>query len=86
MAVSSGLISVLVMALYLNADTVQQLYGSTTPLWGICLVLLFWINRMVMIAHRGWMDDDPVVFAARDYVSLACVALIGACAVAGALL
>ncbi|SDF18712.1 UbiA family prenyltransferase [Limimaricola pyoseonensis] len=84
MAVSSGYISVLVMALYLNTGAVQDLYASTTPLWGICLVLLFWISRMVMITHRGWMDDDPVVFAARDRVSLICAALIFGCALAGA--
>ncbi|UWQ21549.1 UbiA family prenyltransferase [Jannaschia sp. W003] len=86
MAVSSGLVSVLVMALYLNTETVQVLYATAAPLWGICLVLLFWINRMVMIAHRGWMDDDPVVFAARDRVSLVCAALIAAFAVAGTVL
>ena len=84
MAVSAGYVSVLVMALYLNTGAVRQLYTETAPLWGICLVLLYWISRMVMIAHRGQMHDDPVVFAARDRVSLACGALIAGCAVAGA--
>ncbi len=36
-----------------------------------------------MITHRGWMHDDPVVFAARDRVSILCGALILALAVAG---
>ena len=60
--------------------------AETAPLWGICLLLLYWISRMVMITHRGWMDDDPVVFAARDKISIACAALVVVLAVAGTLM
>lgn len=83
MAVGSGYVSVLVMALYLNSPSVSRLYSETAPLWGICLVLLFWLSRMVMLAHRGQMQDDPVVFAARDKVSMLCTGLIFSLAVAG---
>ena len=76
MAIASGYVSVLVMALWLDSPAVRRLYDETAPLWGICLVLLYWISRMVMITHRGWMHDDPVVFAARDRVSILCGALI----------
>ena len=86
MAVSSGYVSVLVMALYLNTDAVRRLYNDTAPLWGICLVLLFWLSRMVMTTHRGEMHDDPVVFAAKDKVSLLCGLLIFGLAVAGILM
>ncbi len=85
MATSSGYVSVLVMALYLNSEAVQRLYHHPSVLWGICLVLLFWISRMVMITHRGNMHDDPVVFAARDAVSHGCALLIIAMGVVGAL-
>ncbi len=84
MAVSAGYVSVLVMALYVNSEAVQTLYSSPLPLWGICLVLLYWLSRMVMITHRGWMHDDPVVFAATDRISLFCAVLIGGLAVAAA--
>ena len=40
-------------------------------LWLLCPLLLFWISRAWMIAHRGLMRDDPVVFAATDRTSLA---------------
>jgi 4-hydroxybenzoate polyprenyltransferase/phosphoglycolate phosphatase-like HAD superfamily hydrolase len=86
MAVSSGYVSVLVMALYLNTDAITGLYANPTPLWGICFVLLFWLSRMVMISHRGMMHDDPVVFAAKDLTSMLCALIILACAVAGAIL
>ena len=84
--VSSGLVSVLVLALYANSEPVQQLYRTPQVLWGMCLILLFWTNRIALLTHRGEMHDDPVVFAARDRVSLCCVALIGALGVAGKVL
>ena len=81
MAISSGYVSVLVLALYSSTDTVKALYTSPLMLWGACPVLLYWISRMVMLAHRGRMTDDPLVFAMRDPISLTSagvVLLIGA--------
>ena len=86
MALSSGYVSVLVMALYLNSPTVQTLYPNPAPLWGICLILLYWLSRVVMKTHRGVMHDDPVVFAVKDRVSLVCGALIMICALLGTFL
>lgn len=86
MAVASGYVSVLVMALYINSPAVQVLYSATAPLWGTCLILLYWLSRMVMLAHRGQMPDDPVVFAAKDRVSLLCGGLILALVLSGMLL
>lgn len=82
-AVSSGLVSVLVLALYANSEPVQRLYSMPEVLWGICLILLFWTNRVALLTHRGEMHDDPVVFAMRDRVSLCCGALVGLLALAG---
>jgi 4-hydroxybenzoate polyprenyltransferase len=82
MAIGSGYVSVLVMALYLNSPKVQSLYAQPQFLWGICLVLLYWISHMAMAAHRGNMDDDPIVFALRDRVSQICGLLIAGLALA----
>lgn len=76
MALASGYLSVLVMALYVNAPAVSLLYSFPEALWGISAVLLYWISRMVLVTHRGQMHDDPVVFAVRDPVSLAAGGLI----------
>ncbi len=77
MTVASGYISVLVLALYLNAPPVQKLYSAPWLLWGICLVVMYWISRVALITHRGGMLDDPVAFAIRDRTSHACVLLVG---------
>ncbi|MGB7240533.1 MAG: UbiA family prenyltransferase [Sulfitobacter sp.] len=86
MAIAAGYVSVLVMALYVNSPVVLQLYTYPYALWGICLVLLYWVSRMVMVTHRGRMNDDPVVYAAKDKVSLFCFVLIAGFAAGGAVL
>ncbi|WP_333826924.1 UbiA family prenyltransferase [Pararhodobacter sp.] len=85
-AVSSGFVAVLVMMLYLNAPEVLARYSSPWLLWGACLVLLYWVARMVLLAHRGQMDDDPVVYATRDPVSRVAIALMAALVIGATLL
>jgi hypothetical protein len=71
------------MALYLDSPEVRELYTHPIRLWGICLILLYWVSRMVMMAHRGIMDDDPIVFAVKDRVSRYCGVLILIVIIAG---
>jgi len=85
MATSSGFVSVLVLALYLNTPQVQAQYEQPMILWGVCLILLYWISRIVMITHRGRMHDDPLIFAITDPVSRTC-GLLSAALIASAIL
>jgi len=66
---TSGYLAVLVMALYVNSQEVRVLYHHHTLLLLMCPLLLYWISRMWLIAHRGQMHDDPIVFALKDRVS-----------------
>jgi 4-hydroxybenzoate polyprenyltransferase len=79
LGIGSGFLAVLVMALYVKSPEldVQQLYRYPLLLLMMCPLLLFWVSRAWLIAHRGQMHDDPVVFALKDKVSY----LIGALAV-----
>jgi len=79
---SSGYISVLVLALYINSAEILKLYSNPMVMWPICLVMLYWVSRLWIFAHRGQMDDDPIVFALKDKVSVVCGAIIGAFMVA----
>lgn len=63
---ASGYIAVLVMALYINSPEVRRLYSHPEILWLSCPALLFWVGRIWILAHRGSVHDDPVVFALRD--------------------
>lgn len=66
---ASGVAAVLVMALYVNSGLVVELYSRPALLWFVCPPLLYWIARMWLIAHRGTMHDDPIVFTIRDPAS-----------------
>lgn len=86
MAIASGYVAVLVLALFLNSDAVTQVYSTPELLWALCPVLLYWISRMVIIAHNGGMHDDPIVFAVTDRASQICGVLVAATVVAGSFL
>lgn len=85
-ALASGYMSVLVMALYVNSPSVVELYNYPPALWGICAVLLYWLTRMVLVTHRGEMHDDPVLFAVHDRVSQGALVAVLGFAVLGAVL
>jgi len=70
-----GYLAVLVLALYVNSQEVRLLYHRPTLLLLICPALLFWISRIWLVAHRGQMHDDPIVFALKDRVSYVIAAM-----------
>jgi 4-hydroxybenzoate polyprenyltransferase/phosphoserine phosphatase len=70
LAAAAGFNAVTVFALYISSDAVHQLYGRPEVLWLVCPVLIYWIGRALMLAHRRLMDDDPVLFALKDKASL----------------
>jgi 4-hydroxybenzoate polyprenyltransferase len=72
----SGFLCVLVLALYINSPQIGLLYESPEALWLLCPLVMYWVCRVWMIAFRGKMDGDPVVFALKDRVSY----LVGLCA------
>jgi 4-hydroxybenzoate polyprenyltransferase/phosphoserine phosphatase len=75
LGIVSGFSAVLVMALYINGETVMRLYPHHQVVWLTVPALLYWISRMWLKAHRGEMHDDPVVFAMSDPVSRLNIAL-----------
>jgi H+/Cl- antiporter ClcA len=73
-----GLLSVLVLALYINSSAVQTLYEHPQTLWFLCPLFLYWILRTWVLVLRGQTSSDPVVFALRDKASLVVALLIPA--------
>ena len=74
--IASGYISVLVLALYVNDINTTQYYSNLEVVWLACPLLLAWISRIWMLAKRGLMNEDPVIFAIRDKFSLCTLALL----------
>ncbi|ANI17022.1 MULTISPECIES: UbiA family prenyltransferase [Pseudomonas] len=73
---SSGMISVLILAMYTQAEIVPAMYPSPEWLWLAPTLMLYWTARLWMKTVRGEVDEDPVLFAARDWQSLVVVALM----------
>lgn len=75
--ITSGLLSIVVFALYINSSAVLSLYSSPMILWFICPLILYWINRLWLKTSRNEMHDDPVVFALKDRCSMVLFVLAG---------
>jgi hypothetical protein len=59
-----------VLVLYINnSREVVALYRSPTILWLIGPCLLYWITRVWVLANRGQMDEDPILFTVKDWPS-----------------
>ena len=66
---AAGIGSAIVFALYIRSPEVDLLYGRPELLWLVCPLLVYWLGRMMLLANRGAVDDDPVVFTLRDRTS-----------------
>ena len=65
----TGVISALVLAVYVTSGDVVELYSHPKFLLLICPILLYWITRIWLIAYRGKLHDDPILFAITDLSS-----------------
>ena len=72
----AGYVAVLVLALYINSETSHALYSRQELLWIVCVLLLYWISHLWLMAHRKRMHDDPLVFAVHNPVSRTLIVLM----------
>ena len=80
---SSAYASVVVFGIYISAHDVEDHYAHPERLWLMAPLMILWLSRIWLLAHRGELDEDPVVFALTDRNSLV-VAVIAAIIVLGA--
>jgi len=74
---ASAYASVVVFTLYIsNLSNATELYRHVNRLWLLVPVLLLWISRLWLLASRGQLDEDPVVYAITDKRSLALGAVV----------
>jgi 4-hydroxybenzoate polyprenyltransferase/phosphoserine phosphatase len=77
LAAAASFNAVTLFAIYISSDAVTRLYSHPAALWLICPVLMYWLSRALIMAHRRYIEDDPVAFALRDRNSLLAAVLIG---------
>ncbi len=78
----SGFATVVVLTLYLQSPEVSARYAQHELLWLVCPLLVHWLGRLTLLAGRGAVDDDPLVFAMRDRTSWLTALVIAAVVVA----
>ena len=64
--VSSAFAAVVVFGLFISAPETRTRYLTPELLWGVALLLIYWLTRLWIKTARGEMHDDPVIYAARD--------------------
>jgi 4-hydroxybenzoate polyprenyltransferase len=73
---ASGCVSALVLILYINSPEVMILYSRPYVLLGIFPLLIYWQSRMLILANRGAIHEDPILFSVSDSASQATAILI----------
>ncbi|WP_101756552.1 UbiA family prenyltransferase [Oceanicoccus sp. KOV_DT_Chl] len=76
LGITSGYMAILVLALYINSTAIVRLYTHPELIWLLCPILMYWISRIWLLARRGSLDQDPVLFAIRDTKSYLMAAII----------
>ncbi len=75
-SLASGYICVLVIILHIFTEATQEYYSRPEILLGVCPIIIYWITRMILLAHRGQMHHDPILFSLRDNSSRLSAVLI----------
>jgi hypothetical protein len=79
LGVNTGLLSVLVLALYIQSPMVSTLYRKPEALWLLALALAYWVARTWLRAVRGEMSRGLWISLAADpggYLTLGAALLI----------
>jgi len=68
---ASAYAAVVVFSFYIgDARKDGGLYHHPTRLWLITPLMIYWLSRVWLLASRGELDEDPVIFAVTDRISL----------------
>ncbi|MGA6987015.1 MAG: UbiA family prenyltransferase [Terriglobales bacterium] len=85
LGVGSSFSAVVIFSLYVHSQDVLLLYSSPEALFLLCPIVLYWLSRTWLLAHRGELKEDPVTLAIRDPVSYG-VALASAAVIAASMI
>jgi 4-hydroxybenzoate polyprenyltransferase len=76
MGIGSSFISSLILGFYVASIQAHLSYRNPILLWGLVPLILFWQCRLWLSTVRGYMHDDPIVYAAKDKISNYVMAII----------
>ncbi len=68
-ALISGALAFVTSVLYTTSHEALILYRTPELLLGACLLLTLWVSRLMFRVKLRCIDDDPLLFALRDFWS-----------------
>lgn len=68
--IAAGYAAVVILSLYINDPASTLVYQYPEYLWGIVIIMLYWVSRIWLLTYRGQMHHDPITFAITDKQSL----------------
>lgn len=69
LGIASAFSAAIVLSLYVELSIGRQGFAHPQFIWGMVPLALFWLCRVWLAAFRGYVHADPIVYAARDWVS-----------------
>jgi 4-hydroxybenzoate polyprenyltransferase len=73
---ASSYAAVVIFAIYIGGHDVMTHYARPVRLWLAVPLLILWLSRIWLLASRGELNEDPVIFAFTDRMSLLIGALV----------
>jgi 4-hydroxybenzoate polyprenyltransferase len=67
--ISMGYMSVFILGQYINSPVVTKYYSNPKFIWLLFPLLMFWLGRLWILANRGEVNEDPLVFTVKDRTS-----------------
>lgn len=74
---SSAFAAVVIFAIYISGQDVTALYHHANRLWLVVPFMILWLSRVWLLASRGELNEDPLIFAMTDRMSLLIGAAVG---------
>jgi len=75
--ISLGYMSVFIMGEYINSPLITEYYSNPILIWLLFPLMSYWLGRLWILANRGEVNEDPLMFAIKDKVSLLVAAISG---------
>ena len=67
---ASAFAAIVIFAIYISGNDVTKLYHRPQLLWLIMPLMILWLCRVWLRASRGTLNEDPIIFALTDRMSL----------------
>lgn len=72
LAAASAMASMAILMRYIGSADVAENFSRPQVLWLIVPLLVYWLVRVILLANRGQITEDPVIFTLRDSKSQIC--------------